>query len=247
MSDLDGIDLLCEDAISVWYELERALAGKSGYGGDVTEIYAYRLARPMLQRPNDEEQARVAGANMTRLLRHFVQLHEGVVIAIQEDRDEFRPLDLAQDFPAFAHRVHLRVSQAVSLAEASRAKVPCTEPIQRGFEYEVRLAVSIPLAWAALLKAASKHHYDHRCNEAGRHGVINGLYNTACDSEYPSNYPVTWRDLDLTTKVAEQLEYHTNDHVLVRAIRAWLRETMGAIARQRDACMKLPGSSEDLT
>ena len=115
-------------------------------------------------------------------------------------------------------------------------------PIQRGFRYEVSLYVSIPLAWATVLKASSKHHYDLRCNEAGHHGVINGLFNTACDSEYPSIYPVTWRDLDLTTKVAEQLEYHTTDHVMIRAIRAWLRETMDAIANQRNVCMELPGT-----
>ena len=115
-------------------------------------------------------------------------------------------------------------------------------PIQRGFEYEVKLAVSIPLAWATLLKEASKHHYDLRCNEAGHHGVINGLFNTAQGSEWPSTYPVTWSDLDLTTKVAEQLEYHTHDHVLIHAIRAWLRATMDAIEAQRQLCLKLPGS-----
>lgn len=116
-------------------------------------------------------------------------------------------------------------------------------PIQRGFEYEVRLAVSIPLAWAQLLKDSAKHHYDHRCNEAGHHGVVNGLFNTACDSEHPSTYPVTWRDLDLVTKVAEQLEHHSSDHELIRAIRSWLRTTKAAINAQYDICMKLPGSS----
>jgi len=115
-------------------------------------------------------------------------------------------------------------------------------PIQRGFQYEVSLYVSIPLAWATLLKVSSNHHYDHRCNEAGHHGVINGLFNTACDSEYPSAYPVTWSDLDLTTKVAEQLEYHTSDHELIREIRAWLRATMAAITSQYNLCMELPGS-----
>lgn len=116
-------------------------------------------------------------------------------------------------------------------------------PIQRGFKYEVSLYVSIPLAWAALLKDASKHHYDHRCNEAGHRGVINGLFNTALDGEFPSIFPVTWSDLDLTTKVAEQLEYHTTDHTLIRAIRAWLRETKDEISRQREACMLLPGTA----
>ena len=136
-------------------------------------------------------------------------------------------------------------------SKMSNDPVKPATPIQRGFEYEVRLAVSIPLTWALLLKTASKHHYDARCHTAGDHGVINGLYNTALDSEWPSTYPVTWSDLDLTTKVAEQLEYHTFDHALVRAIRAWLRETMDAITRQGHACMGLPGSNgpddEELT
>ena len=113
-------------------------------------------------------------------------------------------------------------------------------PIQKGFEYEVRLAVSIPRAWATLLKESSKHHYDMRCNEAGHHGVVNGLYNTALDSEWPSTYPVSWRDLDLVTKVAEQLECHTHDHEMIRAIRAWLRATKDTIEVQHELCAKLP-------
>ena len=116
-------------------------------------------------------------------------------------------------------------------------------PIQRGFEYEVRLAVAIPLAWAALLKEASKHHYDYKCRATGDHGTVNGLFNTALDGEWSSTLAVTWSDLDLTTKVAEQLEYHTKDHALIGAIRTWLRATMDAIARQRNVCMELPGSN----
>ena len=115
-------------------------------------------------------------------------------------------------------------------------------PIQRGFEYEVRLAVSIPLAWATLLKTASKHHYDYKCRATGDHGTVNGLFNTALDGEWPSTLAVSWSDLDLTTKVAEQLEHHTTDHAMIREIRAWLRETMAAIEAQRQACCKLPGT-----
>ena len=116
-------------------------------------------------------------------------------------------------------------------------------PTQHGFEYEVRLAVSIPRAWAALLKTSSKHHYDYKCRETGDHGTINGLYNTALDGEWPSTLAVSWRDLDLTTKVAEQLEHHTADHTLIREIRTWLRTTMAAISHQRGVCMELPGSA----
>lgn len=113
-------------------------------------------------------------------------------------------------------------------------------PMQFGFEYEVRLAVSIPIAWATLLKQAAEHHYDYKCRECGDRGVINALYNTACDGEYPSSYPVTFSDLDLVSKVAEELHCHTADYMLARTIRAWLQDTMDALARQRVLCMKLP-------
>lgn len=117
-------------------------------------------------------------------------------------------------------------------------------PIQHGFEYEVRLAVSIPIAWAELLKQAAKHHYDYKCRETGDHGVVNALYNTAYDGQWPSNYPVSFSDLNLVSKVAEQLHYHTNDHMLALTIRAWLQDTMEALSKQRTLCMKLPGSAE---
>lgn len=117
-------------------------------------------------------------------------------------------------------------------------------PQQYGFEYEVRLAVSIPIAWAELLKETAKHHYDYKCREAGECGVINGLYNTAYDGKYASTYAVSWRNLDLITKVCEQLPWHTKDGMLILTIRAWLQDAMEAISKQREACMALPGSAE---
>lgn len=120
-----------------------------------------------------------------------------------------------------------------------------SEPLQFGFEYEIRLAVSIPIAWATLLKEAAKHHYDYKCREAGERGVVNALYNTAQGGELQSNYPVTWRDLDLVTKVAEQLHHHTKDHALILAIRKWLHETQDTIVRQRTACEALPRTIAD--
>ena len=118
-------------------------------------------------------------------------------------------------------------------------------PQQRGFEYEVKLAVSIPLAWAELLKQCSKHHYDWKCRESGECGVVNGLYNTAIDGPLsPSTYAVSWRDLDLVSKIAEQLHHHTKDHALILTIRGWLNTTMDVIERQRRACYLLPGSAE---
>ena len=107
---LIDLDLPVDDVIGVWCDLESALAGKSGFGGDVAEIYAYRLV-PSSQRHHAQgaEVASVAGKNMTRLLRLFVDLH-AAVIAI-EAREGFQPIDLAaEEFPPFLWRVHLRVS-----------------------------------------------------------------------------------------------------------------------------------------
>lgn len=112
-------------------------------------------------------------------------------------------------------------------------------PISRGFTHEVRMYVAIPRAWAHALKLASRHHYDGVCRMVGDAGVVNALYNTAlfADAEDPpSPFPVSWRDLDTITKVAEQLEYHTNDHAMIAAIRRWLRESMDAIANERNRC-----------
>lgn len=120
------------------------------------------------------------------------------------------------------------------------------KPQHHGFEYEVKLAISIPLAWAQLLKEASKHHYDYKCREIGECGVVNALYNSAYNGEWPSTYPVSFRDLDIIAKVAEQLHHHTKDPRLVLAIHVWLHDTMEALAKQRKVCMKLPGSAEKL-
>lgn len=114
------------------------------------------------------------------------------------------------------------------------------KPTDHGFTYEVYLYVSIPLTWATLLKQAGENHYDHRCNFEAQRGVINGLYNCASPPSCPKR--VSWSDLDLVTKVAEQLECHTQDHLLIRAIRRWLRETKDAIEHQRQLCVELPGS-----
>lgn len=125
--DLSDLDLPADAALGVWYDLERALAGKNGYGGDVAEIYAYRLVPRRRMDKTDpsfitrateaeehaakEELMRVAGTNMTRILRHFAKLHERVIFSIEE-REGWRPLDLRyEEFPAFAWRVQLRVSQ----------------------------------------------------------------------------------------------------------------------------------------
>jgi hypothetical protein len=135
MNDLTDLDLPADTAISVWYDLERARAGQNGYGGDVAEIYAYRLIPQRLRDRTDpafitgateaEEQAakaeaaRVAGANMTRILRHFAELHDRVLFSI-EDREGYRPIDLStEEFPPFDWCVQLRVTQGRPSVAAS--------------------------------------------------------------------------------------------------------------------------------
>jgi hypothetical protein len=134
VDDLTDLDLPAEAAIGIWYDLEQALAGTNGFGGDVAEIYAYRLVPKRIKDKTDpsfitgateaEEQdakaeaALVAGKNMTRLLRHFAELHEGVIFSIEE-RLGFRPIDLAvEEFPPFDWCVPLRVTQTGPRAEA---------------------------------------------------------------------------------------------------------------------------------
>lgn len=111
-------------------------------------------------------------------------------------------------------------------------------PVYRGFEYRVQLAVSIPVAWADFLREVALHHYDAWCRESAKAGVVNGLRNTACDSEYPSSYPVGWGDLDLLAKIMEQAGYHAKSEetrVLAVKIRAWIRQAKDWIVERSEA------------
>jgi hypothetical protein len=114
------------------------------------------------------------------------------------------------------------------------------EPVSKGFEYTVRLNVTIPLAWAKVLKETGARHYDYKCREMAECGVVNGLHNTALlneDPEFradrpelePSTHPVAWHDCDGMMKILEQAHYMF-DVVVVGQIRTWLRRTMDQIA-----------------
>ena len=114
MSDED-LARSVDAAISVWYDLERALAGKNGYGGNVAEIYAYRLVPggvkafpgPASKSP---ELAILAGRNLTRLVKQFVDLHHANVDI--EERHGFRTIDFGcEELPPFDWRIHLRVTR----------------------------------------------------------------------------------------------------------------------------------------
>jgi hypothetical protein len=110
------------DELGVWHELELALWGRNGFGGDVAEIYAYRLIPGGATAVADPANALFAGRRMTALLRRFVDLHPGVAISIEE-REGFRVFDVAcEEFPAFDWRVHLRVDQAKVLAVTPSTK-----------------------------------------------------------------------------------------------------------------------------
>lgn len=98
-------------------------------------------------------------------------------------------------------------------------------PICLGFEYHVRLAVSIPLAWAAFLRTVAQHHYDYKCRLSAKNGIVNGLYNTAYDSEFPSSFSVGWADLDLLEKIMEQAHWYAcPEQVEIVEIGAWISQ-----------------------
>lgn len=78
-------DLTLNQALGVWSDLEAAYYGKSGYGGDTAEIYAFRIQpyRPSVELPNTQlgaeaiaEQAMIAGKNLHWLIDKFVDLHD---------------------------------------------------------------------------------------------------------------------------------------------------------------------------
>jgi hypothetical protein len=114
-------------------------------------------------------------------------------------------------------------------------------PVYRGFEYRVRLAVSIPLAWAELLRDVALHHYDHWCRQSAKAGVVNALRNTACDSEHPSSYPVEWRDLDLLAKIMEQSRYYAvsaQAQACAAEINAWICQAKSWLVEREEALAK---------
>jgi hypothetical protein len=117
-----------ESSIGIWYDLERALEGTNGYGGDVAEIYAYRLlpgASPVIvAKYGDAHTAALAAHNLTWLVRHFVGMHEDIEIGLENGPREFRPIDLrTEEFPPFSHRIHIRVSQERRIRGAFASKL----------------------------------------------------------------------------------------------------------------------------
>lgn len=114
-------------------------------------------------------------------------------------------------------------------------------PVYQGFEYRVRLAVSIPQAWAEFLREVALCHYDGWCRESARSGIVNGLRNTACDSEFSSSFPVSWRDMDHLTKVMEQARYYADSEqqqCYVTEINTWIRQVKCLLVDHEKALAK---------
>lgn len=113
VQDMVGV----EDVAGVWEDLEDALRGVNGYGGDVAEIYAYRLmpaagpspAAIVDLAPSEEEVwGRVAADNLMSILRRFRELHPECEVYL--DGSDI-PLDVLDgQIRPFMHRIHVKVA-----------------------------------------------------------------------------------------------------------------------------------------
>ncbi len=164
-------------AIDVWHDLEQALAGKNGYGGDVAEIYAYRLVPggvkafpgPASKSP---ELAILAGKNLTRLVKHFVELHHANV-AIEEGRRDFRTIDFGcEELPPFDWRIHLRVTRIAPVS-------PPAPPI-----HEVRRSIEQASAHLRTLLAMLDELGAHRAKQR-----LGADVSSAADDDLPPDGP----------------------------------------------------------
>lgn len=111
-------------------------------------------------------------------------------------------------------------------------------PVYWGFEYCVKLGVRLPRAWTEFLRTVAQNHYDGKCRESAKCGVINGLYNTSC---YSSTYAVGWDDLDHLAKVMEQARYHVTSgqtQQLANEISAWIRQAQQWISARGEGLRK---------
>lgn len=109
MNGLSTISMI--QALDVWTDLVEAGLGRHGYGGDVAEIYLYRLLSHDPLIPHDERReeravARYREANraLHALCRAF-ETRTGSRIEFEDGEDVDR---LLSDTPE-THRVHLRI------------------------------------------------------------------------------------------------------------------------------------------
>lgn len=87
-----------EQALGVWSQLEEAREGKSSYGGDVAEIYAYRMNphSPRMMNNSDDEFGPRFEANLRWIIGEF-EKRRGCKVEILDD--------------TWFHRVHVKVTK----------------------------------------------------------------------------------------------------------------------------------------
>ncbi len=112
MSGLATISMM--QALDVWTDLVEAAGGLHAYGGDVAEIYLYRLLAHDPLIPHDERRepravARYAEANEAlHALCSAFEKRTGCVVEFEDGR----PMDALLSNPPQTHRIHLRVAPA---------------------------------------------------------------------------------------------------------------------------------------
>lgn len=115
-------DVSLSQALSVWSDLCDAFHGANGFGGNVAEIYAYRLQtrRPAAEGGADAvdslttstraDQARQAGAALAALLTLFIAERN---VHVWIDGAPFARVAGALVREGFDHRVHVRIALRV--------------------------------------------------------------------------------------------------------------------------------------
>lgn len=106
-----------DQALDVWADLEDAYRDEHGYGGDIAEIYAYRLMpySPRAHVGSDDvaqrQLARDAGLALVAICKMFEQRRE-CRIEIETNRDEWDGLDQwLSKGGLMVHREHVRVTR----------------------------------------------------------------------------------------------------------------------------------------
>jgi hypothetical protein len=123
------LNLTIAQALGIYNELVEAYFNKNGYGGNVAEIYAYRLnpssptaesaiesfAKTSLAQEARKEYAQIAGTNLIALIDFFLERHPKAKVSVEEYSEKhgswvFSPYRRVLK-QGFDHRVHVRMLQ----------------------------------------------------------------------------------------------------------------------------------------
>lgn len=119
------IRLSMYQALMVWSDLEACLYGKNHYGGNVAEIYAYRLLPEdptrvysmqggELRKDADRDAGKLAARHLMELLEIFCERHECTASIEIGDRT-FYPITFSNAsgvvVPPFTHRVRIAITK----------------------------------------------------------------------------------------------------------------------------------------